>query len=306
MSERALSGVSVVIPHYGDPSLAQAAVRDVMAQVVEMPVQIIVVDDASPQPYPHESGVLVLRQESNGGFGTTVNAGAREAQHPWLLVLNSDIRMAPDFLQRFVEAAASLQPAICSPQLLEAGIAAPTANLFVAARPLSMLMALQPLARWRESGRLDRYIGYDTSVELGKRQRTEWLTGACLLLRKSDFDDVGGFDKRFHMFCEEVDLMLRLAGRNVEAWYLGDLTVDHIGGGSTEVGTRVPGLMRSQLIYARKHGFAVRARVVSEGVNLVNLGYNLLRDLVGKNVGATATFRRHRRLLATAWEESKS
>lgn len=99
MSERALSGVSVVIPHYGDPSLAQAAVRDVMAQVVEMPVQIIVVDDASPQPYPHESGVLVLRQESNGGFGTTVNAGAREAQHPWLLVLNSDIRMAPDFFR---------------------------------------------------------------------------------------------------------------------------------------------------------------------------------------------------------------
>ena len=299
-----MAGVSVVIPHYGDPALALSAASDVMAQDTRHAVQVIVVDDASPTPFPETAGVEVVRRSSNGGFGAAANTGAARATQPWLLVLNSDMRLQPGFLDAFVEAAQEVQPAVCSPQLVEGGHEAPTANLFTSAQPWSLVGALAPLARWRDRGRLDRRLGHDTSMVPGQLARTDWLTGACLLLPREEFELVGGFDERFHMFYEELDLMRRLAQRGVPAWYLGDLRAEHAGGGSTAAGTRVPGLMRSHFVYARKYHFARRLRLASEAVALVNLAYNLIRDAAGKKVDARATYAVERKRIDTAWKTS--
>ena len=87
------AGVSVVIPHYGDPALSQHLIDALRMQTTERPLQIIIVDDHHPTPYPDPNlpGIQVVRRDVNGGFGSTVNTGAAYAQHPLLLILNSDL-----------------------------------------------------------------------------------------------------------------------------------------------------------------------------------------------------------------------
>ena len=72
--------VSVIIAHYGDPEVAASLVRDLQAQVIEQAVEIIVVDDCSPKPFPETPGTAVVRRERNGGFGAAVNSGVTRVQ----------------------------------------------------------------------------------------------------------------------------------------------------------------------------------------------------------------------------------
>lgn len=300
-------GVTVVIPHYGDPNLALAAARDVRAQVTERPIQTIVVDDASPIPFPEndQSELDVLRLPKNRGFGGAVNAGAREATHPWLLVLNSDVRLEPNFIEDLVSAASSRQPAVCSPALLEVSDRpSSTANLFPG--PWSPFASLQPVARWAARGALDRQRGMDTDCVPGVRRQTDWLVGACLLLRSDDFANVQGFDERFHMYAEEVDLQFRLRGQGVPAWFLGDLEVRHVGGGSTGAGGRAAALRRSAVLYAVKRGYSRRLLFAAHATSFANLIYNLVRQGSGRPVRAMDGWRHDRQAWASAWQAGKA
>lgn len=98
--------VSVVIPHHGDPELPTRLVARLAAATDGPPLQIIVVDDASPTPLGPVPGAQVVRRERNGGFGAAVNTGAALATGELLLILNSDTSPVPDFVARLVAAAA--------------------------------------------------------------------------------------------------------------------------------------------------------------------------------------------------------
>lgn len=296
--------ISVVVPHWGDPALAGRLVDDLLDSQDASRLQIVVVDDASPTSFDPREGVTVVRRDSNGGFGAAVNTGARLASHPWLMILNSDLRLTPGWIAAFVNAASSVQPAVCSPQLMESGSPAPTANLFHANSWKVVLLRSHLFTRLRVDHSLARHLGHDTTCRPGKRRQTDWLTGACLLMPRLAFEGVGGFDERFHMFSEEVDLQLRLAQLGVAAWFLGDLTVDHVGGGSTDPEGRAQALLRSQFVFARKWGFARRLLAAFGALAVVNLGYDIARDVTGRRVGAFAWFRRRLRMARVAWRDS--
>ncbi len=71
----AIDSVSVVVPHHGDAAPTLALLDQLDAQT--HPVQVIVADDASPDPFPDRPGVEVVRRTVNGGFGANVNSGHR-------------------------------------------------------------------------------------------------------------------------------------------------------------------------------------------------------------------------------------
>src|SRR5690349_6662390 len=70
--------LSVVVPHYGSPAPALALLRMLRAQEGDLDLQVIVVDDCSPEPFPERPGLHVVRRAVNGGFGSAVNAGAEQ------------------------------------------------------------------------------------------------------------------------------------------------------------------------------------------------------------------------------------
>ncbi len=279
--------VSVVVPHYGDPAHAQALVSQLAAQRDVGQLEIIVVDDASPTPYPDDDRVVLVRRPTNGGFGAAVNDGAAAARHPLLLVLNSDLTIRPTFVTELCRAAAGWQPAVVGPVLVGPDGETQWAGRHYPRTRHQVVEWLTPLARFRSARLLHEAVGHDTRCIAGVVRPVDWLVGAALLLPTSAFRDVGGFDEGFHMNCEEVDLQRRLHRLGIVSVFVGTVSATHAGGGSSGADHRRPWLVASRLRYAekwREHPGRLRAALVAASV--VNATVNAARQLAGRDIDA--------------------
>ena len=282
-------GVSVVVPHYGSPAPAVALLHTLQRQRTSRRLQLIVADDASPEPFPELSGVTVVRHERNGGFGTTVNAGAKLAEYPWLLVLNSDLEIDDDFVERLTAEAAPWMPAVIGPRIVDLdGIDDWSGRYFPTIRQQTTEW-LVPLARWRSMPSLHRAVGHDTDCHAGAVRLVDWLMGAALLLPTAEFRAVGGFDEGYFMNSEEVDLQRRLRDLSVPSVYIGTVAATHAGGGSSDPSRRRHWLVSSRLRYAEKWGGLRRLQVALSAATMANLAWNGGRRLLGRPLQPLAT-----------------
>ncbi|WP_256841511.1 glycosyltransferase family 2 protein [Ornithinimicrobium cryptoxanthini] len=286
-------GLSVVIPHFGDPAPTLATARAVLAQAGAVPngVQVIVSNDASPTPFPEVEGVEVVRRKENGGFGANVNSGAAIAQHELLLILNSDVEIGPAFVVDLLAAAEPWMPAVVSPWVVgETGAYQWVGRHFPTVGHQAVEW-LTPLARWRHLRPVHEAVGHDTSSEQGTDTVVDWVMGACMLLPAADFRAVGGFDEGYFMNSEEVDLQRRLRERGLPSIVLGGVTLTHAGHGSSDPLRRRRWLVDSRARYADKWGSPARLRLTLSAATGANLAVNAARSLVGRNVEAKSVAR---------------
>lgn len=304
MSARNTPTVSVVIPFHGDP----APTLDLIAQLRagHPPHQIIVADDVSPTPFPDGEGWEVVRREKNGGFGSAVNSGAARATGEYLLILNSDLTVEPDFVERFVDEALPWQPALASPFLDEPG--RPNAAARRWPRRFHHVAAwLAPLARLHEHRRLGWLQGHDTrGYDAHTALVTDWVVGAAMLVPRAEFEAVGGFDERFFMNSEETDLQRRLADHDVRAVYLPTVKVAHVGGGSTASDSRRVWLVEGWFRYQQQWGRPRCLRAALVAASYVNFVWHQLRRLRGSDVDPSATLRADLAVIANAWRRANS
>lgn len=139
--------------------------------------------------------VEVVTNDLPKGFGANHNQAFRRCQTPWFLVLNPDIRLASDVVGQLI-AAARTDAGLIVPRIWEPHQhrAEPFRSILT---PLELVRRRLP---WGEAP-----------------SRPDWVAGMFMLLRQEAFEQVGGFDERFFMYCEDFDLCarLRLAG-----WHL--------------------------------------------------------------------------------------
>jgi N-acetylglucosaminyl-diphospho-decaprenol L-rhamnosyltransferase len=283
-----MNGVSIVIPHHGSAVSTVELIRLLQRQTTQRAVQIIVSDDASPSRFPHVPGVQVVHRTRNGGFGSAVNSGAALAQHEYLLILNSDVIMQDTFIEELLVAAEPWMPAVASPHVTTLdGHDAWTGRHFPRTRH-QFVEWLAPLARWREWPTLHEAVGHDTRAAEGDTV-VDWVVGAAMLVPTSEFRAVGGFDERYFMNSEEVDLQRRLKERGVPSVVLGSPTLIHEGGGSSDAARRRSWLVTSRLAYAGKWGGRRRLQVALSVATAVNLGWNIGRRCLGRPVSPWQT-----------------
>ncbi len=282
--------VGVVVPHHGDPSPTLATVAALRDQV-GVALEVVVVDDASPEPFPPADGATVLRRERNGGFGAAVNTGVAEVSAPLLLVLNSDVSFGSSFVADLVRAARPWLPAVVGPLVRdEDGTPAPTARHFptVAHQAVEWLT---PLARFRGTRAAHEAVGHDTRAVPGAVLPVDWVVGAAMLLPTAVFRAVGGFDERYFMNSEEVDLQRRLRDLGVASVFAGTVALTHVGGGSSDPALRRRWLVESRLEYAARWGGRRRLTAALTAATAVNAGVNAGRRLAGRDVHPVATAR---------------
>ncbi|QGQ18900.1 glycosyltransferase [Cellulomonas sp. JZ18] len=224
--------VVCVVFHPGDELRTFART---LATASRQPVELVVVDNgtdhAVAQAVVDEFGGRLVVPGANVGYGAGANAGARGATTPWLVVANSDLEWTPGSLDQLLDAGDE-QPRAGSlgPMLLNTdGTMYPSARALPSLRQgagHAVFARVWPGNPWTRA-----YHARQESVG-GYLREAGWLSGACLVLRREAFEQVGGFDESYFMFFEDVDLGERLGRAGWENLYVPDVRVTHVGGTS--------------------------------------------------------------------------
>jgi len=98
--------VTAILPTYGHPELTLSAVTRLREQSAP-PAEIIVVDDGAAEPFVPPPGVRLLRHDSNRGFAAAVNTGVRAAETELVAILNNDVTLARDWMDRLTSVISS-------------------------------------------------------------------------------------------------------------------------------------------------------------------------------------------------------
>lgn len=174
-------------------------------------------------------GARVEESDENVGFARAVNRGLELSRSPRILLLNPDARLEPGAV-RALGAALDLHPraAAAGPR-----IERPDGRLELSAnRTMSPLgdLGIKVLEGLYSRGpdSVRRWVEGRYSHPRSVRS----LSAACMLLRRRALDEVDGFDERFFLYAEDVDLSLRLRRAGWELRFVPAARARHVGGGS--------------------------------------------------------------------------
>lgn len=216
-----------------------------------------VVDNASTDGTPDMlrtrwPQVRLLEAGGNLGFARANNLGIRATTGALVLLLNPDTVVPPGAVEALRHALdAHGDTAAVGPRLVDAQgrpelSFGPMVSLLGEARQKWVGDAYARGARWavRRVERLTRMPG-----------ERPWLSGACLLCRRTDLDAVGGFDERYFLYTEDVDLCAAFRARGRRVRFVPEVTVTHLGGrsGATAPAATARLRRRSQLAFYEKH-----------------------------------------------------
>lgn len=266
--------VSVIIVSWNVRDLLLNCIRALRSSPVRgsLSLEILVVDNASTDGTAavlRDAGdVSAILCERNLGYGRANNLGFQHARGRFLLVLNPDTEPRPGSLEALVNfAEARPRAGIVAPRLLNPDETVQTAafrfpTLVMSALDLFPLPSIVP-GRIRAGMSASRINGrYPGEASAEEPFQIDHPLGACMLLRRDAYRQVGGFDPRLFMYSEEVDLAMRYRRAGWECWQVPEARVFHLGGQSTK---QVPDRMfielwRSRLhVYARHYSLTSRA-----------------------------------------------
>lgn len=234
MSSSGPGRVSAVIVHYKTPDETVEAARAVAETAPE--AEIVVVDNASGDSIAERLAAEVpsaraALEPENCGYGAGCNRGAQETRRELLLFLNSDAHLQRGAVDALIAAldrdakAAAVGPRLENPDgtLQPSILRLPTLwRIFCESSGLAFL-----------SGGRGPLSGHSATREDHSTARAvECVKGAALLVRRSAFEEVGGFDERFFLYAEESDLCARLRARGWRVLFEPAARIVHRGGAS--------------------------------------------------------------------------
>lgn len=225
--------ISVIIVSYNTRGITLKCLGALPGET-RFSLEVIVVDNASTDGTAEAiavnfPNVRLLRNQQNTGFSAANNQGMRVAQGGYFLLLNSDAFVQPGaigkllyFLEKNPRAGA------VGPQLLNADGTLqrschrfPTpARAWIENLWISTLLSNHPTLGgyrfWNHDG--ERFV--------------DFVSGACILVRRKTYEQVGGFDELFFMYAEETDWQRRMHGKHWLVGFTPDAKVVHLGGAS--------------------------------------------------------------------------
>ena len=234
--------VSIIIPIFNQLELTLACLESMVRHQAEIHFEVIVIDDHSEKYVPEVlsgiSGLKVFSNETNQGFVLSCNRGAAEARGQYVLFLNNDTEVHAGWLESLVKVFG---------QRPKAG--AVGAKL------------LYPDGRLQEAGCIigDDGTGWNYGrdddperPEYNYLRQVDYCSGACLIVPRQLFLDLGGFDTRYQpAYYEHTDLAFAIRAAGKEVYYQPAARVTHFEGVSS--GTNVQtGVKRHQVINREK------------------------------------------------------
>jgi N-acetylglucosaminyl-diphospho-decaprenol L-rhamnosyltransferase len=264
------AAVDIVIVNWNSQSLLDECLASLDQSTIAARVNVVVVDNASQDGSAGRLAVkrMALQAVVNGdnvGFAAACNQGARKAHAPLLLFMNPDVRVETDAVEKAVAYLAD--PAHASVGVLGIQLLDAEGNVqrSCARAPTAAVLLLHTLF-------LDRL--WPTLVpphflaewDHGETRSVDQVMGAFLMIRRALFEQLGGFDERFFLYYDDVDLCLRARQAGWSVVHFAGARAQHTGGGATEAvkDRRLFYLATSKVQYAAKrHGRVLAAVLIA-------------------------------------------
>jgi len=256
-----------------------------LSLATEVPVTVVLADNGSTDGSPESAverfpNTRLVRTGANLGYGSAVNRGVAAVDDSscseFLVIANPDVVWGPGSIDALLEAMARWPDAGAVGPLIRD----PDGSVYPSARHLPSIIrggmhaVVGPVWKnnpWTAAYRQERQEPTERSVG--------WLSGSCLLVRRTAFDQIGGFDERYFMYMEDVDLGDRLGQAGWRNVYVPAAEVLHDKGHSTGrdparnlaahhrstylyLSDRHSGWQRAPLRWAMRAALAVRSSLV--------------------------------------------
>ena len=236
---------SIIIVSYNTEKLLKNCLKFIFATLLSSDFEVIVVDNNSSDnslamiEENFKDSVKVIRNEVNFGFAQANNQGSKIAQGKYLFFLNSDTIIKNNILGIIKKTFESDQKiGVLTPQLFLSSGAKQEHSYGQFPNPINLF-----INKFKK-----------TTSNSNKIFLVDWVSGAALIIRKDIFNKVSGFDEKFFMYFEDVDLCRRVSELGNKVAVIATATVVHLGGQSlTKNKTRKEYYYTSQDYFYRKH-----------------------------------------------------
>lgn len=267
--------LSVIIVTHNSASTISSCLRSLASEMDWRKCEIIIWDNASTddtvsrveESFPD---ILVSKSTENIGFGAAANLMAKKAQGDWILFLNPDVELPPLFI------ANQMAMLVSYPQRSIMGF------------DLCYRNGDEQPSFWNKPTLLtlliEMYLPYSLSKailskRIIKEEVVDCVSGACMLVEKSVFEELGGFDERFFLYSEDFDFCVQARKAGYQVIGIPTTKVVHLVGSSFEhnLSSFFIHYYRSKVHYWKKHSKGVKAHLATlmiySGIILRVLGY---------------------------------
>ncbi len=246
--------LSIIILSYNTKELTVKCLESIVSQYMEQlengEFEIIVVDNASSDASASKisnlksqiSNLKVIKNKENLGFAKGCNIGARESRGRYLLFLNSDTEVLDrGFLGMIKFLEENDNVTILGGKLLNKdGSAQPSCGKFYNLFNLFlMLMGIERFGVLKSSPK--------------NIQRVDWVSGGCMMIRSKFFQEIGGFDEKFFMYTEDMELCFRAKKIDNPTYFYPNVKVLHKTLGSSSKAFAIINIYKGLLYFYRKH-----------------------------------------------------
>jgi hypothetical protein len=211
--------ITLSVVSHGQIAMITALLQDIAANCQQTALEVILtlnVPEALPAsldqlPYP----VLILRNESPLGFGENHNRAFKHAKTPYFCVINPDIRLASNIFPVLIDGLQDPSCGVIAPLIVNgAGAMEDSARKFPT--PFKILCKVFGGCR-----------GQDYPVGSAPME-PDWVGGMFMVFRRDTYTLLGGFDQKFFLYYEDVDLCARMRLRGLRVVMIPGVQATHL------------------------------------------------------------------------------
>ncbi len=262
--------ISVVIVNYNGQKYLQECLDSIRYNLENIQHEIIIVDnnsmDAScafiKDKFPD---VKLIESKENLGFGKANNLGVKKANYNTILLLNNDTILQNHLLPAIETLYENAKNGILAINMLDSQKKyIPSVGSFPSPFKLLKISLLS-----------DQRQVFKTGKFKSKLYTVDWVSGSFMLIRKSDYELIGGFDTDYFMYVEDVDLCKRMTELGKKCIFQSNLSYIHFVGFNK---SREHLLLKGFEIYAHKH-FSLFGRLLAKAMISINRNVKTLKRI---------------------------
>lgn len=222
--------LSIILLNYGNKNLIKQVVSWLSLQQFDFTYEIIIVNNDLGENFDgwqeRYENLIIITSAKNGGYAFGNNLGVRNARGEYFLILNPDVVLFENSISSLLKYAGdNPRVGLCAPKLLN-----PDGSIQLSCRTWhsvkNILARRTPLAL-TQYGKRALHNHLVTDWDHGTSGPIHWAYGACLLIRKTAYDQIGGMDERYFLYFEDMDYCRTLWSCGWEVHYVVESEIVH-------------------------------------------------------------------------------